>query len=217
MLERRPIAAGFFLALLTYKPQFGISDSDRSAGLAQLARSCERGGLQPRPCRSGRTRIGAGAWSSFRSSLTNGGSNLSPDAADQLTHFGVWHLAVGRGWHTDRIHGTGRPRAVLAAAVWAVWSKPIAHSIRASLLCVASFLASPYVLYYDLCLLTIAFAFFVGDGLRRGFLAGERTVLLVCWIALNFSARSAPLIACAVLLSLLYRRISALRQDELRA
>ena len=51
-------------------------------------------------------------------------------------------------------------------------------------------MVTPYVLRYDLSMLSIPVAFLVKDGLSRGFLAGERTVILICiaafllWLAL---------------------------------
>lgn len=214
MLERRPLFAGFLLSLLTYKPQFGmlipialLASRNWRALVSAMFFSLALAGAAALAF--------AGGWSTFFSNLTNRNANLSPDPAFQLQHISLYGILQSAGVGTPTALGAqGALVLLLAAAVWAVWSKPISYPIRASLLCVASFLASPYVLYYDICVLAIAFAFLVSDGLRRGFLAGERTVILVCWIALNFPAHSAPVISCAVLLLLLCRRISALRQDD---
>ena len=218
MLERRPIAAGFFLALLTYKPQFGIlipiallASRNWRALASATAFSLALAGAAA-------LAFGGGAWSAFLSMLENRNANLSPDPRYQLQLTSLYGILQSAGVDLPIASAThGALVLFLAAAVWAIWSKPIAYPVRASLLCVASFLATPYVLYYDLCLLAIAFAFLLADGLRRGFLAGERTIMLGCWIALNQSVQIAPVMSCLVLLLLLFRRISALRQDELGA
>ena len=215
LLEIWPVTAGFLLALLTYKPQFGmlipialIASRNWRALVSAISFSLVLAGAAA-------LAFGVGAWSSFLSILTNRNANLSPDAGYHLQLTSLYGILQWTGvdpriaWAA---HGT--LVVFLAAAIWVVWSKPIAYPVRASLLCVASFLATPYVLYYDLCLLAIAFAFLVSDGLRRGFLAGERTVMFVCWIALNYSTRIAPVISCGVLLLLLYRRVSALGQGR---
>jgi hypothetical protein len=72
---------------------------------------------------------------------------------------------------------------------------------------------SPYVLPYDLCILSIAVAFFVSDGLTHGFLPGERLALFVCW----FAALLLPVIPVGAiiaisLLLLIGRRIAVHQQ-----
>jgi len=70
------------------------------------------------------------------------------------------------------------------------------------------------VLGYDLCVLSIATAFLVKDGLSRGFLPGERVVMLVCWAGLIFMmAPAIPIAICVALLILIARRILAYRQE----
>jgi hypothetical protein len=82
--------------------------------------------------------------------------------------------------------------------------------LKASLLCVGSVTVSPYVLPYDLCILSIAAAFLVSDGLSNGFLSGERAALSICWASLLLlpGAPIGAIISIALLL-LLGRRIMA--------
>ncbi len=211
-LERRPVAAGFFFALLTYKPQFGLlipvallaSRNWRalaSATLFSIALAV-----------AATLAFGGAGWSSFLSNLAQRNANLSADAAFQPKLASIYGLVQSVGL------GSGTAWAaqvavvlVLAVAVWVVWSRPNPYAIRASLLCIASLLASPYVLYYDLCVLVVAFAFLVSDGLQRGFLPGERTILFVCWASFSFGLGLQPgaIVICMALLFLLYRRIAA--------
>jgi len=67
---------------------------------------------------------------------------------------------------------------IIAFAVWIVWAKPVPHSLKAGILCVGVVTVTPYLFPYDFCILSIAVAFLVNDGLSRGFLLGERTLML---------------------------------------
>jgi len=77
--------------------------------------------------------------------------------------------------------------AVAAALVLAyAQSGPsrLPYSLKAAVLCIAAVMFTPYVLAWDLCILSVAAAFLVRDGLSRGFLPGERVVMLLCWAGL---------------------------------
>ena len=76
----------------------------------------------------------------------------------------------------------------------------------------------PYLFPYDFCILSIAVAFLVYDGLSRGFLLGERTTILICFFSLFlFLGAFAPTgsVVCAVMLFLIALRIVAYRGDAL--
>ena len=220
-LERRPWLAGVFIALLTYKPQFGVLFP-----VALLASRNWRALASATGCglafvAAAALAFGGDTWLSFIASLLHRTANLSPDTAVQLRLVSVYGVLQSAGadariaWAAQ-----GCVALILAAAVWSAWSKPLPYAIRASILCTASLLASPYAITYDFCALAIAFAFLIADGLKRGFLAGERTAMLVCWIVLlGFAGvQLGPLAACAVLFLLLYRRTAApdLRQLQSR-
>jgi len=100
-------------------------------------------------------------------------------------------------------------------AVWVVWAKPIPYSLKAAIVCVGAVMVSPYLLAYDLCILSIAVAFLVRDGLSRGFLPGERTGLLICFGGLFPVATPVAPMICAVLFFLIVRRIVAWRHGLL--
>jgi hypothetical protein len=97
--------------------------------------------------------------------------------------------------------------AGVAVTVWTVWAKPIPYSLRAAVLCIGSVITSPYILFYDFCILSIAVAFLVCDGMLRGFLPGERTLLLFCFAASFLVAVPIGPVICAALLFLTLRRI----------
>ncbi len=102
-----------------------------------------------------------------------------------------------------------------AAAVCAAWAKPMPHPLKATTLCLAALLVSPYVLAYDLCILSIAVAFLVQDGLVRGFRAGERTIVLICLALLYCPLAPLGPVVCIVLMWLVLWRIVGVRGREL--
>lgn len=104
--------------------------------------------------------------------------------------------------------------AIVALTVCVVWAKPIPFSLKAAVLCIGSAMVPPYILYYDLCILTIAVAFLVRDGVSRGFLPGERTVILICFAALFLVQVPIGPVVCAALFFLAARRIGAHRRID---
>jgi hypothetical protein len=85
---------------------------------------------------------------------------------------------------------------------------------KAAILCIGSVMVTPYVFFYDLCILSIAVAFLVRDGMSRGFLLGERTVILICFAALFLVQVPIGPVVCATLLFLAGRRIVASRRFD---
>jgi hypothetical protein len=75
-------------------------------------------------------------------------------------------------------------------------------------------MVTPYVQIYDLCILSIAIAFLVKDSLLGGFLPGERTAILTCWVGLFLLLKPLGLILYGVILFLIVRRIVAYGRDR---
>jgi hypothetical protein len=73
--------------------------------------------------------------------------------------------------------------AALAATLARLWHSDAAFELKAAALSVASLLATPYVLDYDLVVLGIAIAYLARLGLAHGFRAYEISVLAAAWIA----------------------------------
>jgi arabinofuranan 3-O-arabinosyltransferase len=207
-VERRPWLSGVFLGLLTYKPQFGVLFP-----IALLASRNWRalGGATATTLMLGVAAaivFGYQGWPSFIDTLIDRNSGLSPDGHTELrlqSIYGLLHWAGASAWLSWTVHlAIG---IVVAAAVCAVWAKPIPHSLKAAILCIGAVMVSPYVLNYDLCILSIAVAFLVKDGLARGFLPGERFGILVCLVGLFLVTTPISPVVCGVLLFLIIRRI----------
>jgi hypothetical protein len=216
LLERRPWLSGAFLGLLTYKPQFGLlfplalfaSRNWRALAGATIA-TLALGVIAAMA-------FGYRTWPSFLLSLPGRDAGLSPDKEIGLwleSVYGLFHWA-GAG---ARLAGTVHFSAAVGAAVavWAAWAKPIPYSLKAATLCIASLLVSPYALPYDLCILSIPAAFLIKDGLARGFLPGERTIVLTCLVLLYCPLAPLGPVVCIVLLWLVFRRIFGVRGTEL--
>jgi hypothetical protein len=154
--------------------------------------------------------FGYQGWPSFIDLLWHRNSTLSPDGVqlELQSIYGLLHWAGVSTWISWTVHLA--VAIVVAIAVCAVWAKPIPHSLKAAILSIGALMVTPYVLRYDLCILSIPVAFLVKDGLARGFLAGERTVMLISLAAfLLWLAPMMPVgeVICVVLLFLITRRI----------
>jgi hypothetical protein len=220
-LERRPWVAGIFLGLLSYKPHFGLlfpvalvaSRNWRALGSATA--TVVVFGL------ASTIAFGYEGWTSFIDALTDRSSSLGPSAEVELrlhSVFGLLHWTGASAW--TAWCGQLGASAAITLGIGVFWARPIPYNLRAASLCVGSLIISPYSLFYDLCILSIAVAFLVKDGLSRGFLPGERTAILLCWPALFLVKTPVGAVVCSILAFLWGRRIMAYRcdrPDELRA
>jgi len=210
-MERRPWLSGVFLGLLTGKPHLGI--------IFPFALLAARNWRTLASATATSVILGAAAamafgyhgWPSFIHSVVGRNADLVDDPQDLVSVFSFLVTAGVSARISWAVHLA--VAVAIAAAVCAVWANPVSHSLKAAALCVASVTVTPYVLTYDLCILSIAVAFLVGDGLARGFLRGEREVMLIFWFGLFIWAPIlwAPpvpqLIICLALLALVARRI----------
>jgi alpha-1,2-mannosyltransferase len=117
----------------------------------------------------------------------------SADLAREITLEGnpsFW-LASSAPFAVFRLAGLGLTQSYLAQACIAVVAAAVAchvwwrtHDVgsRASILAVATLIANPYTWHYELTWLGIAVACMIASGLRRGWLRGEQTVLVLAWM-----------------------------------
>jgi Glycosyltransferase family 87 len=213
LLERRPWLSGICLGLLSCKPHIGIlfplalvaSRNWRALASATATTAILAGAAA--------VAFGSDGWVSFLHTLFDRQSSLSPDPTVPLalhSGFGLFRWAeasasVAWGGHIFVV-------AAVAIIICVVWGKPTPFSLKAAMLCIGSVMTSPYILFYDLCVLAIGVAFLVRDGVARGFLPGERTVMLTCFAALFLVQVPVGPVVSAVLLCLVARRILAHRR-----
>jgi hypothetical protein len=210
LMERRPRLSGVLLGLLTFKPQIGVLfpfallvsrkwpvlASAIATSVVLIVASMSVFGYQ--------------GWPSFIHALVDRGSSLSPISQESMRLESVY----GFFW----LAGVSPPIAwaiqlavsgAVAAIVWWVWARPLPHALKAAALCSAAAMATPFVHGHDLCVLAIAVAFLVEDGLARGFLPGDRLIMLFSWIVIFLGSRdfSSGWIPCLALLALVVRRM----------
>jgi Glycosyltransferase family 87 len=185
MINRRPWIAGVLIGLLAYKPQFGVlipvalvagrrwSTIGAAAAtvLALVVMSIAA--------------LGSEVWHSFADSL-----NFTQTVVLEQGGTG-WEkiqsaFATARNWGADVATAYALQMVlaiVLAATLAWLWQGPRAFELKAAGLAVASLLATPYVLDYDLVVIAVAIAFLVRHGLARGFRDYEVSLLAAAWIA----------------------------------
>jgi len=203
LMERRPRLSGILLGLLTFKPQFGIlfpfallaSRKWRVIGSA-IATSVVL-------IITSAFVFGYQGWSSFIHTLVNRGPNLGM-RLESVYGF-LWSAGVGPSiaW-TMHLAVAG----AVTVVVWWLWARPLPQTLKAAGLCSTAALATPYVHGHDLCIMAVAVAFLVTDGLERGFLPGDRLIMLFSWIVLFLGFRdfTSGWIPCLALLALVVRR-----------
>jgi hypothetical protein len=183
-LEQRPVLAGVLFGLLTYKPQFGI--------LVPVALAC--GGHWRAFAAATATTIalgmaswavfGTATWRAFVGSLSLTTRVVLGEGATGFEKFQSIFAAM-------RLWGAGMEVAfaiqgvtilIAATAVAWTWRQPASAAVRGASLVAASALCSPYIFDYDLVLLALPIAWLAMEGLRRGFLPGEKAVLFAAWV-----------------------------------
>jgi arabinofuranan 3-O-arabinosyltransferase len=213
-VEHRPWLSGVFLGLFTYKPQLGVLFplallvSRNWRAFASAAAASLVFGI------AAAVAFGHQGWPSFVATLANGISGLSPVVGIHMTLESVYGI-LSRIGVSERLAGMAHAVVAVLVAVWlwTVWAKPVPYALKAAILCTASVVVTPYVLHYDLCVLSISVAFLVGDGLARGFLPGERMLMLACFLGLFVIAEPVGPAICAVLLCLAARRFAAWQSE----
>jgi alpha-1,2-mannosyltransferase len=212
-MERRPRLSGILLGLLTVKPQLGIVFpfallvsrnwrmiiSAVSTSVVLIITSAVIFGYQ--------------GWPSFIRALADRGPDLGVRLDSVYGFLWLAGISLPIAW-AIQLAVAG---AVTAVVCW-VWAKPLPHPLKAAALCSAAPLVTPYVHGHDLCILAIAAAFLVKDGLARGFLAGDRLIMLFSWIVIFFGFRdfSSGWIPCLALLALVVRRAPKRSSMEFR-
>jgi alpha-1,2-mannosyltransferase len=182
-LDARPLVAGILFGLLAYKPQFGLM-----VPLVLLATG------------RWRTLIAAGAtvialtiavtlvfgietWRAFFAS--------APFTRAVLEQGGPgWHLIQSVFAFVRSVGGAiplayavqGALTLALAAALVWLWRSQADVALKAAALCLASLLATPYSMDYDMMALAPAIAFLAMHGLRRGFAPYEISALAALWL-----------------------------------
>lgn len=208
-VQRRPWLSGIFIGFLSYKPQFGV--------LFPFALLASRNWRALTSAAIGSLAViivatfafGYEGWPTFiRSLLDRDFVALGTDDGARLTlqsAFGLLSAVGVQPWISWTAHLA--VATVVVVIVCLIWAKPFPYSLQAAALCAGIVTVTPYVQVYDLCILSVAAAFFVRDGLTHGFLPGERAILSACFGGLYFLILPIGPIISVVLLALIARRV----------
>jgi hypothetical protein len=192
LLDRRPFLAGLLFGCLIYKPQFALLLPPLL--LVAWKWRAIAGAFVSAAALTGLTLAiwGWPVWQAFLDSLP-------------LTRRVVIEAGT-TGW--EKIHspfamvrmwggGTAPAYAVQAVATLVsiglvLWlARKARPPERNAAALAAALISTPYALDYDFVLLGIAIAFLAADGLKRGFLPWEKTLLVLVWIAPLFARQLA--------------------------
>jgi alpha-1,2-mannosyltransferase len=196
-LPARPILSGVLFGLLAYKPQLALVMPFALLAGGQW-RSVIAAGVTVMAL-VGLTSLvfGAEPWLGFAAS-TETSRKLLLEQGD------VGFEKLQSVFAAVRLWGGGVPlayavqgavsAAVVGATAWA-WRSGCDRDLKAALLVVATLLASPHVLDYDLLILAPAIAFTVSAGLAGGFRDYEASLLAAVWIVPLLSRSIAGLTA----------------------
>ena len=183
-LDKRPVLAGILFGLLAYKPQFGLlipfvlAASGRWRTFAAAAVTVAAFAL------ASTVVFGVEVWRAFLDSMT-----FTREVVLERGDTG-WHK-IQSVFSWARMWGASIGIAYLAQAtvtlcvggalVW-LWRTATPFALKAAALLIATLLATPYSLDYDLMLLAPAIAFLAVDGIQRGYAPYQKTLLAALWL-----------------------------------
>lgn len=179
MLERRPVLAGVLFGLLTFKPQFGvliplvlIATLNWRAFFAAAATALA---------------LAAASWAAFGAESWAAFLSYTGYTREYVFESGAtgWHkfqtlFAALRAWGGPlwlAYAGQGALALAVAALVVRLWCGAAGFAVKAGALVAGTLLATPYVMDYDLMLLSLPIAWLAREGLRTSFRPWEKTIL----------------------------------------
>lgn len=184
LIDRRPWMAGVLLGCLVYKPQFAvllpvvlIALSDRRVFLGAALSSF---GLVAITLAVWGWPVWAGFYESLsitRAVVIETGQTGWEKIITAFAMVRAWEGAVPLAYG---VQGVTSVLAIAGAAIAARWASP---AVRGSAVCSAALLSTPYALDYDLVILGGALCFIVADARTRGWLAQEKSILTLAYLA----------------------------------
>src|SRR6185295_6429103 len=185
VLDARPVLAGVLFGLLSYKPQFGVMIPLVLLATARWRTFASAAGTVAVLALISTLAFGVDIWRAFADSM--------PFTREVVLEQG------GTGWYKIqsvfswvRMWGGGVPLAyavqggvtlALAASLIWLWRSDADRALKGAALVIASILATPYSLDYDMMALAPAIAFVAINGFQRGFATWEKSALVLLWLA----------------------------------
>jgi alpha-1,2-mannosyltransferase len=183
-LPARPVLSGVLFGALAYKPQLALVIPFALLAAGQW-RAVVAAGITVMALMAVTSLIfGADLWLAFAASTETSRKLLIEQGSVGFEKLQSVFAAV-RMWGASVPLAYAIQSAVSAAVVcctaW-VWRSACNHELKAALLVIATLLASPHVLDYDLAILALAIAFTVSAGFAGRFRDYEISLLAAVWI-----------------------------------
>ena len=207
-VERRPLLSGLFIGLLAIKPHLALLFP-----VALIAIGAWRTFITAAVTAITFTALGTGILGTavltrflanlgYARLLLENGSFLWPKTPSMFAFARQLGIPVREAYVVHCIVAAGAVIVVLR-----VWRRCQDWNLRGAALMTATFLVSPYVFDSDLAWLAFPIAWLAMNGLRNGWLRGEREVLVAAWslpmliapIAVASSVQIGPLVLCSLL------------------
>jgi hypothetical protein len=188
ILDKRPFLAGLVFGCLVYKPQFALLIPPLL--LVTLNWRAVLGACVSAGALIGATLViwGWPVWQAFLDSLPltrrvviESGDTGWEKIQSPFALVRMWGGGVAPAYAVQGIATV----ASIGIVLWLARTARPAERNAAAL--AAALISTPYVLDYDFVLLGVAIAFLAADGLRRGVLSWEKTLLALVWIAPLFA------------------------------
>ena len=182
-LDARPLVAGALFGLLAYKPQFGLMIPLVLAATGRWRTMLAAAVTVVALALAVTLAFGIETWRAFfhsagftRLVLEEGGPGWHM-IQSVFSAMRMWGGPVLLAYAVQGIVTLG-----IAVALVFLWRSPAAFALKAAALCIATLLATPYSLDYDMMLLAPAIAFLAVDGIERGFSPYHKTALAALWL-----------------------------------
>ena len=189
VLLHRPIIAGILFGLLAYKPQFGLMIPLVLAATGQWRAIAAAAATVATLVVVTTLVFGLDIWSAFltvagftRAVVLEQGNTGWHKIQSVFSWARMWGGTVALAYAAQ----AAATLAVAAALVW-LWRSRAAFPLKAAGLCLATVLATPYSLDYDLMVVAPALAYLAVHGMERGFAPWEKTTLAALWLVPLFA------------------------------
>lgn len=202
-LPTRPVLAGVFLGLLTYKPQYGILFPLVLIATWQWRTFVSASVVAVLLAAASWFAFGTESWMGFLHGLSLTEQAFLSEGRAEWGKMQSFFAAVRYLGGGERLAWTCQFAliAALAIAMIALWRSRVRYSIKAAALATGVVLATPYLFLYDVMVLAVAVAFLVRDGLRTGFRRYEWPLFALAFLLLFvYPAVGAPTGFAATLL-----------------
>lgn len=213
-LPTRPMLAGVFIGLLSYKPHLGILFPIALIAAGQWRAFASAAITVIALAMLSVAAFGTAPWFAFPAQINHVMALVNAaDQPERLQSLLGFAIAIGAPASAGAAAQSLLTLALIAAVAWTWHSKSIAFDLKAALLATAVTLASPYQFVYDLPILTIAQAFLLRHLAARGPIAWPDVLVLalVNVLVMTFAATPVPLgfVACLLLVATIAHKIQS--------